>query len=82
MTDSETEGEPNTSLCEHAVIRQAPHTEALLTDARQKSAREALAAALAMPYMESVKKSGVCCKSLQNHERRWRSSVDERGRQV
>jgi hypothetical protein len=31
-------GESHTSPCEHAVIRQAPHTEALLTDAPQKTA--------------------------------------------
>jgi hypothetical protein len=52
-------GEPNTSLCGHAVIRQAPHTEALLSDAPQKTAilkRGKDAKALAL---ESLGKTGV-----------------------
>jgi hypothetical protein len=59
INPSDVAGETNTSICEHAVIRQAPHTEALLTDAPQKTAilkrgkdRKTLA-------LESVGKTGA-----------------------
>jgi hypothetical protein len=57
MTD--TAGEPGTSLYEHALVRQAPHTETLLTGAPQKTATLKRGRGAKTLALESLGKTGA-----------------------
>src|ERR1700739_943198 len=58
-TQTDIAGEPDTPLCEHAIVRQAPHTETLLTDAPQKTATVKRGKSATTLALESVGKTGA-----------------------
>ena len=51
--------EPDTPLCEHALVRQAPHTETLLTDAPQKTLTVKQGKGAKAIALESLGKTGA-----------------------
>jgi len=51
--------EPGTPLCEHALVRQAPHTETLLTDAPQKTVTLKRGKGAKTLALESLGKTGA-----------------------
>lgn len=52
-------GEPDISSCEHALVRQAPHSEALLTDASQKIVTVKRGRGAKTLVFESIGKTGA-----------------------